>query len=238
MSKLDLSLPVEQNIELIEEGIKKDMGNREIYQQAVLDCSLMMEREPFNALLYRVRGHRNLSLSNVELAIADLTMSTRIDPAYWKNWDLLGMAAYYLGDYEKAVHYYNRGLDVTGYDDPYTAPLLNWKYLALCHLGKREEAETQQLLTHIDPEDNDPKSIYKNLILLHRGIRSDEDIWELTKANEAFMLASLGYGVVMKHYYSGDKAKAKEILDDILARTEDWYTWGHKACEFDRQRLF
>ena len=41
------------------------------------------------------------------------------------------MAYYYLGDFEKALTYYQQGLNVTGLKSKFTAPLVYWSYLSV-----------------------------------------------------------------------------------------------------------
>lgn len=131
MGVLDLAQSIEWNVEAIEASISADDANREVYEQAVREFSLLLNKAPFHRLIYRHRGHRYLSLGCVEQAVADLGLSTRMEPEFWKSWDLLGMAYYYLGDFEKALTYYQQGLNVTGLKSKFTAPLVYWSYLSV-----------------------------------------------------------------------------------------------------------
>lgn len=248
MSILDLTQSVEQSIEEIEANIGADGSNREVYRQAVMDFSLLLNKEPFNGRIYRHRGHRHLSLSNVEQAIGDLSLSTRIEPEYWKSWDLLGMAFYYLGDFEKALSNYRQGLRVTGLQSRFTAPLLYWSYISLCQLGRRDTEEARSLLQMVDAADPATESLYLWLIRLFRNECTPQDVYDYEKEYEDkqraaggsidYLTGTFGYGIAAKYYFDGHKDKAKEVMEDVVKSGQDWNAWGYIACQKDLKRWF
>lgn len=248
MSILDLSLSVEENIEVIESGITADDANRAVYEQAVLDFSLLLNKEPFNSRIYRHRGHRYLSLANVEQAIADLSLSTRMEPEYWKSWDLLGMAFYYLGDFEKALAYYQQGLRVVGLKSKFTAPLLYWSYLCLCRLGRGKTEEAKNLLYMVDTDDPAVQSLYLWLIRLLRDECTLQEVYDYEEEYEEkqradggsidYLTGTFGYGIAAKYYFDGRKIEAREVMENVVNGGLDWNAWGYIACQKDLERWF
>lgn len=239
MSNIDYNLTVEDNIQRIEDAIAADISNEEVYNEAIRDFSRLLSKEPFNELLYRHRGHRYLSTSKSEQACADLIMSTRMAPDYWKNWDLLGMAFYYYGDFEQSIAYYDQGLKVTGFDSKFTAPLINWKYLCMCQMGLKDTQEAQDVLHTIKPDNDIAHGIYKDLLMLHQGIINESDIAaKFTPDMKEMLYPTYGYGLASYYYFNGEKEKAEKTFDEILKNSKAWYSWGHKACAVDRQRWF
>lgn len=248
MSTLDLNQAVEANIKAIEENIFSDDANRAVYEQAVRDYSLLLNKEPFNPHIYRYRGHRYLSLGCIEQAVADLSLSTRMEPEYWKSWDLLGMAFYFLGDFEKALTYYQQGLKVTGLHSPFTAPLVYWSYLSLCRLGRGDTPEAHELLQSVDPHEPATQSLYLWLIRLFRNECSPQDIYDYEAEYEAstrtscgnvdYLTGTYGYGIAFKYYLNGQHDKARQVMQDVVAAGRDWNAWGYIACQKDLARLF
>jgi hypothetical protein len=151
------------------------------------------------------------------------------------------MGFYFLGDFERAVSYYEKGLAVVGLNAPYTAPLLNWKYLSLCQMGKKDSEEAQNLLKLVNIDSGDAHSIYKNLILLQRNLMTVDEAWALVekdKEKAGLMLPTMGYAIAAKYYFDDEKAKARETLQAVLAKAVPWNTWGYIACGFDLERWF
>lgn len=248
MSTLDLTQTVEQKIEEIEAHITADDADPAVYEQAILDFSMLLNKQPFNSHIYRHRGHRYLSLGHVEQAVADLSLSTRMEPEFWKSWDLLGMAYYFLGDFEKALTYYRQGLQVTGPKSKFTAPLTYWSYLSLCRLGRKDTDEAQRMLHLVGAEDLATKSLYLCLLQLLRNECTVQDIYDIEEeyertertpcGNVDYLTGTYGYGIAMKYYLDGQKDKARDIMEDIVKAGRDWNAWGHIACQKDLTRLF
>lgn len=248
MSILDLNLSTEENIKAIEASISADDANRAVYEQAVRDYSLLLNKEPFNARIYRYRGHRYLSLSYIEQAVADLSLSTRMEPEYWKSWDLLGMAFYFLGEFEKALTYYQQGIRVTGLHSPFIAPLVYWSYLSLCRLGRGDTPEAQELLQSVDAGGPAAQSLYLWLIRLFRHECCAQDVYDYEAEYEAvtrtrcgnvdYLTGTYGYGIAFKYYLDGQQEKAREIMQDVVVAGQDWNAWGYIACQKDLARLF
>ena len=248
MGVLDFAQSIDWNVEAIEASISADDANREVYEQAVREFSLLLNKDPFNRLIYRHRGHRYLSLGCVEQAVADLSLSTRMEPEYWKSWDLLGMAYYYLGDYEKALTYYQQGLKVTGLKSKFTAPLVYWSYLSLCQLGRKDTKEAKELLQLVDADDPSVQSLYLWLIRLHRNECTAQDVYDFEEeyeknertqcGNVDYLTGTYGYGIAIKYYFDGQKEKAREVMEEVVAANRDWNAWGYIACQKDLGRLF
>jgi hypothetical protein len=76
---------------------------------------------------------------------------------------------------------------------------------------------------------------YHRLCLLYKGELAEEDVIGEDFSN--IMNDAVAYGVANYHFYNGDKAKAKEILEEILGH-DSWASFGYIAAEADFVREF
>ena len=236
-SFLNLSLTVNENIDRIEKAVTAELANRENYLAAIEDYSALLVLEPFNPLLYRNRGHRYLSISQFQKAAADLEMGTRLDPGYWKNWNYLGMIYYFLGQFERAITYYERAMAVTGVHSVYYVAMVNWKYLCLCHLGKKDTDEAKALIAQITPETTPAIDNYKQLILMNNGTISAQEIEDKLPDFDDIDFSTYSCGLAMHYYFHGQERRGKEMLAKTLETAKAWYALGYMGCQAENARL-
>lgn len=228
-------LSIQENIDAIEKVIVNDLGDRSSYDIAINDYSKLLICEPFNSMLYRNRGHRYLSISEFDKAVADLIMSTRLFPDYWKNWNYIGMIYYFKGEYEKSILYYNRAMLETGVDSPFYVAMVNWKYLALMKLGRNSEAN--DLINGF----NAPKKTldnYRDLVYLYRGTLSVEEIEKKLKEdiNEIYK-STYCFGLGMYYYFNGHKEKSVNLFKDFINSSDVWFALGYMGVQAELKRI-
>ena len=100
------------------------------FKEAITAFSKGLALEPFNALLYRHRGHRYISIRQFEEAAADFELSIRLDPANWDSWYHLGLAHYLSKDFARANMAYQRCLALTTSDAKLVA-IADWTWMIL-----------------------------------------------------------------------------------------------------------
>jgi len=131
------------------------------YREACAIFSLGIDKYPDNPEFYRHRGHRFLTMRLIERAADDFETAAvlmegiplMIEPDGMPNarntpvsslqgnvWYHLGLAYYLLGEYEKAIDAYWKGIATWDIDDNFVA-MANWLYQSLRLLGRDEEAE-------------------------------------------------------------------------------------------------
>src|SRR6266513_5172741 len=80
------------------------------YREAIATFTRGLGLAPNNALLYRWRGHRYLSVREFNRAMDDLTRGARLDSTIYGIWYHLGIVRYARGDFAGAVAAFSRAL--------------------------------------------------------------------------------------------------------------------------------
>ena len=80
------------------------------FREAIRTFTRGMEIAPNNAMLYRWRGHRYLSVRELDRAMDDLTRGARLDSTIYGIWYHLGIVRYLKGDFAGAADAFQRGL--------------------------------------------------------------------------------------------------------------------------------
>ena len=230
----------EYRLQKIEDTIAQDKQNIETYQEAIEEFSKLIAQEPFNYLVYRHRGHRYLSTSKFHQAAADLSLACQINPYYWKSWYYLGMINYYLGDYTQAIYYYQQSLHFICKDQVYICAITNWLYICKCHLGLKDDPATQELLKPYVKTGMEGVQVYPNLLLLHKGEVSTDEILALRESGDLSDVSyiSIGFGLALYYYFNGEKDQSRKLCFEILEEGKSWSALAYIACKMDLGRLF
>lgn len=224
------------------------------YRAAIATFGTGIRRHPDDARLYRHRGHRFISIRELDRAIADLEHAARlvggrrdeIEPDGQPNpagiprstlhtniWYHLGLARYVAGDFTGAAHAFQRGLELSPNDDMRVA-MADWLYLALVRTGRRAEAE--DLLGSVLRPDMDilENRSYERRLRLYAGELAPDSL--LPPGSDALAVATYGYGLGTWHLLRGDTAAARAAYSDVLA-TGYWPAFGYLAAEAELARM-
>jgi tetratricopeptide (TPR) repeat protein len=213
-------------------------------------------RHPDNAKLYRHRGHRYITIRKLDLAVADLMRASRliagqpdeIEPDGAPNragvprstlqsniWYHLGLAHYLNGDFSKALDAYREGMKVSRVNDDMLVATSDWLYMTLRRLQRDAEAKAvlEPIREQMDILEN---GAYHARLLMYKGVRSPDSVLNLNTADDV-QIATQGYGVGNWYLVNGDRAKARDIFDRVLAGRA-WAAFGFIAAEADTKRGF
>ena len=214
----------------------------------------MLAEHPDYAPFYRHRGHRYISVRQFDRAIADLDKASELirdkpeeveqdgipndrgiplTNTGFNVWYHLGLALYLTGDFEGAVSAYRETMKHTrGYDDNVVA-VTDWTYMALCRLGRHDEAAAvlEPITQEMGIIENDS---YHRRLLLYKGTLSAEDTISVEKADDLDM-ATLGYGLGNWHHCRGETSRAMEIFEQVVDGGY-WPAFGTIAAEADLAR--
>lgn len=219
-----------QNTELLI-ALGRAQGSLWRFRDAIATYTQGIELEPQNAMLYRHRGHRFISMRQFNNAIVDLEKAAKLNDKNFDIWYHLGLAYYLKGNFDKAAAAYEKCLAVAEKDDSVIA-VSDWLYMTYRRMNKK--AEAARVLERITPtmkvEDN--KSYFDRL-LMYKGLKKEADIY--TDKLGDLELATVGYGIGNWHLYNGDKAKAKEIFQRVIAG-KYWAAFGFIAAETELAR--
>jgi tetratricopeptide (TPR) repeat protein len=224
------------------------------FRDAIDAYSRAVAKHPNEPRLYRHRGHRYITVRKFDDAIADLTRASRlvagkpdeIEPDGAPNkagiprstlqsniWYHLGLAQYLKGDFQAALASYREGMKVSRVNDDMLVATSDWLYMTLQRL--KRDAEARQVLEPIREQmDVLENGAYHARLLMYKGLRTPESVLNLNTADDV-QIATQGYGVGNWYLVNGDKTKAKEIYERVVAG-KAWPAFGYIAAEADLKR--
>ena len=211
---------------------------------------------PNNAWLYRHRGHRYLTVREIDRAIVDLERAAHladgkpdeVEPDGQPNARNipigtlqsninyhLGLGYYLKGDYEHAISVYRRDLAQARNDDRRVSTT-HWLYMSLRRLGR--DADAAEVLKPIhrgmNVIENDG---YLRLLLMYRGELPVDSVLAVAPSGEMSVTdATAAYGVGNWYFYNGKRAEAERVYRRILAGGQ-WGAFGYIAAEADLARM-
>ena len=224
------------------------------YQDAIATFSKGIAQHPNDARMYRHRGHRYITVRQLDRAIADFDKAAslikgskdEIEPdgapnpsgkprstLHFNIWYHLALAHYLKGDYAKALNAWNECMAVSTNDDSITATS-DWLWMTLMRLGRK--AEAAKVLERITPKmEILENGSYHRRLLMYKGLEKPETLLDPGNA-DALTIATQGYGVGNWYFVNGNRARAKEIFEKVVAGPQ-WSAFGYIAAEADLQRM-
>ena len=224
------------------------------YRDAIDTFSKGLARHPGSYKLYRHRGHRYITVREFDRAVSDYEKAAslikgvpdEVEPDGAPNrfgkprstshsniWYHLGLAYYLKGDFTNALRAYQECMKVSTNDDMRVATL-DWLYMTYRRLG-RHGAATQlldQVTEKMDILENDS---YHKRLLMYKGVIKPEALLDTANADD-LTIATQGYGVGNWYLVEGNRAKAKEIFEKVVAGRQ-WAAFGYIAAEVDLKRM-
>jgi tetratricopeptide (TPR) repeat protein len=211
---------------------------------------------PENPWLLRHRGHRWISVRELDRAIDDLSRAIalvhgtpdQVEPdgqPNARNMPIgtlhsniayhLGLAHYLKGDFSRAVPVYQRELADARNDDRRVSTA-HWLYMSLRRLLR--DGEAAEVLAPIGPTmqviENDT---YHKLLLLYKGELPPDSVLAVGPTGEMSVTdATAAYGVGNWHLYNGRRADAERIFRRIVAGGQ-WGAFGYVAAEAELARM-
>ena len=224
------------------------------YQDAIAMFSKGAALHPNNPKMYRHRGHRYITVRDFDRAVADFDKAAalikgspdEIEPdgapnptgkprstLHFNIWYHLGLAHYLKGDYDKALAAYVECMKVSNNDDALTATS-DWMWMTLMRLGRK--AEAAKLLERITPKmEILENGSYHRRLLMYKGLEKPETLLDPAKA-DGLTIATQGYGVGNWYFVTGNRARAREIFEQVVMGP-NWSAFGYIAAEADLRRM-
>ena len=209
---------------------------------------------PDNPWLYRHRGHRYISVRELDKAIADLEKAATLvagkpdiveedGQPNARNMPIgtlhsniayhLGLAYYLKGDFAAAEKAYRRCLERARGSDDRLASATDWLYMTLRRLGRTEEAARLLEPIHAGLDVTEDRS-YLNCLLLYKGVFTPEEL--LRAGGDPLTRETYGYAVGNWHLVNGRKEEARAVFERVVAGPQ-WPAFGHVAAEADLARM-
>ncbi len=224
------------------------------YQDAIAMFSNGISLHPSDPRMYRHRGHRYITTRQFDRAVADFDKAValvkgapdQIEPDGAPNaagkprstlqfniWYHLALAHYLQGHYEQALAAWNECMKVSNNDDSVVATS-DWLWMTLMRLDRK--AEAAKVLERISPTmDILENGSYHRRLLMYKGLEKPEALLDPANADD-LTIATQGYGVANWYYVTGNKARAREIMEQVVAG-RSWSAFGYIAAEADLARM-
>jgi tetratricopeptide (TPR) repeat protein len=222
------------------------------YREAIAIFSDGIARHPADARMYRHRGHRYLTVREIDRAIADFEKAAAlmagqrdaIEPDGLPNarniptgtlhsnvWYHLALGYYLEGDFSLAAETWTRARDSLGNADNLVAASY-WLYLSLRRAGRPDDAAAvlRPITADLDVIEN---TEYHQLLRMFQGERTPEDL--LTAAGEDSGGSATRYGVSTWYLVNGRRDEAESLWKAIL-EGPDWPSFGYLAAEAEVAR--
>ncbi|MGY6558589.1 MAG: tetratricopeptide repeat protein [Nitritalea sp.] len=254
--RLQEALRAFERTQEVEEGIwvGRRLAYLGLHREAIDAYSALLDKAPRNPEVLRHRGHRYISLRELEAAIRDFSLAAQymegmplkveedglpnaqnipLSTLQFNVWYHLGLAHYLAGDFESARQAYQRCLEVCENDDSVVATL-DWYYMTLHRLGLAEEAEA--LLASFDLENAEiiENDAYFQRLKLYSGHLQPEELLDLEQnpdTQEARLgFVTQGYGLGRFYMRRGQPEAARNVFKRVLS-TGYWAAFGYIASE-------
>ena len=222
------------------------------YRDAIAVFTEGVERFPKDARFLRHRGHRYITVRELDRAVADLERADvlvagtpdQIEPDGQPNARNIPLTtlqsniryhlalAYFLkGDFVAAAPVWQRARDAVKNPDNLVSAT-HWLYLTLRRLGRPDDAARalDAIVPGLDVVEN---GSYYSLCQLYRGERTADEIVKV--AGTGSSAAAVLYGVSAWHALNGRTPEARKLWRALVAGAE-WAPFGTIAAEAELAR--
>ncbi|HVO12367.1 MAG TPA: prolyl oligopeptidase family serine peptidase [Vicinamibacteria bacterium] len=222
------------------------------FREAIEVYSRAIALHPNDPRLLRHRGHRYLTVRELDKALADLTRAASLaagrpdqpepdlDPSRPPTTTLqreieyhLGVAQYVRGDFAAAEKAFRRCLQLSQGSADGVVSATDWLYSSLRRLGR--DAGAARLLEPIreDLQLTHGRS-YLNRLLLYKGVYTPEDL--LRAGGDELTRATYGYAVGSWYLWNGRPDEARATWERVAASPQ-WPAFGRAAAEAELARM-
>jgi Flp pilus assembly protein TadD len=201
------------------------------FREAIQTFTRGIAIAPDNALLYRWRGHRYLSVRELDKARADLTKGFGLDSTVYGILYHLGIVRFVRGDFAGAADMFTRA-QPRAPDAGELAGSTDWLWMSLMRAGRKAEA---QAMLDRHPDSLAVDNAYARRLKLYRGQIGPDAVF--TPADTAdVQVATLAYGLGNWHLVRGDTATAKTYFQRSV-KSGGWPGFGFIVSEAELRRL-
>lgn len=201
------------------------------FREAIATFTRGLEIEPNNALLLRWRGHRYLSVRDIDRAFADLTRGSALDGGIYGIWYHLGVVQYLRGDFAGAAASFARAQAIAP-DAGELAGSTDWLWMSLGRDGRAADAKA---MLDRRPDSKPANNAYTRRLQLYRGEIGPDAV--VTPADtEDVQVATLAYGLGNWYLLQGDKVQARRWFERSI-QSGGWPAFGFIVSEVELTRL-
>ncbi len=217
------------------------------YREALKIFTDGIVRHPTDARMFRHRGHRYLTVREIDRAIGDFEKAAslivgqpdQVEPDGQPNarnvptstlhsniYYHLALGYYLKGDFSRAAATWMKARDVVRNADNLVAAS-HWIYLSLRRAGRTAEAAAvlAPITSELEVIEN---GSYHQLLLMYKGERTPEQV--LNAAGEGSGGSAVRYGVSAWYLINNRRREASALWASIL-EAPDWAPFGYLAAE-------
>lgn len=203
------------------------------FREAISTFTRGLRVEPKNALLYRWRGHRFLSVRDFDRALADLNQGNLIDSSVYGIWYHLGIVRYIRGEFDLAAAAFKRGLPIAP-NAGELAGSYDWLWMSLMRAGKTDDARSL-LQSMPDSVPRAAGNAYGQRLRLYQGRSGPGDVFTAADTGDV-AVATLSYGIGNWYLLRKETKRAKEWFERSV-QSGGWPAFGFIAAEAELRRL-
>jgi tetratricopeptide (TPR) repeat protein len=200
-------------------------------REAVQTFTRALAVAPNDAMLYRWRGHRNLSVRNFDGAMADLTRGYSLDSTNYGILYHLGVLRFVGGDFNAAADAFARA-QPRAPDAGELAGATDWLWMSLQRAGRAGEAAA---MLAGRPDSLPATNAYVKRLRMYRGELAPDALFAPSDTGDVDV-ATLSFGLGNWYLVKGDTARAREQFRRSIS-SGGWPAFGFIASEAELRRL-
>ncbi|MEP6491912.1 MAG: tetratricopeptide repeat protein [bacterium] len=201
------------------------------FREAIQTFTRGLAIAPNDPMLYRWRGHRYLSVRELDKAMADLTHGFRLDSTNYGVLYHLGIVRYARGDFAGAADAFKRAQPHAP-DGGELAGATDWLWMSLSRAGRKADAKA---MLDRKPDSLPTNVAYAQRLKLYRGQISPDSV--ITAADTSDVaVATLSYGIGNWYLVRGDTARARTWFERSI-KSGGWPGFGFIISEVELRRL-
>lgn len=201
------------------------------FREAIATFTRGLELAPENATLLRWRGHRYLSVREMDRAREDLTRGLRLDSTNYGILYHLGIVRFADGDFAGAARAF-ASAQPRAPNAGELAGATDWLWMALARAGRSAEAKA---ILDRRPDSLPVTNAYTQRLRLYRGeIGPDAVVTPADTSDVA--VATLSFGVGNWYLVRGDTARARSWFERSVS-SGGWPGFGFILSEVELRRL-
>jgi tetratricopeptide (TPR) repeat protein len=201
------------------------------FREAIQTFTRGLDAAPNNAMLHRWRGHRYLSVRELDRAMDDLNRGARLDSTIYGIWYHLGVVRFVRGEFDHAAAAFAKAQPMAP-DAGELAGATDWLWMSLSRAGRHGEAKA---MLDRRPDSLATTNAYARRLMLYRGQIAPDAVF--TPADTAdVQVATLAFGVGNWYLTRGDTARARSWFERAI-RSGGWPGFGFIVAEAELRRL-
>lgn len=201
------------------------------FREAIETFTRGLAIEPNNPVLYRWRGHRYLSVRELDRAMDDLVKGNRLDSTNYGVLYHLGIVRFARGDFTGAAAAFEKA-QPRAPEAGELAGATDWLWMSLSRAGRTSQAKA---MLDRRPDSLPTTNAYAQRLRLYRGLSSPDSVFTPADTSDV-AVATLSYGIGNWYLVRGDTTRARGWFERSV-RSGGWPAFGFIVSEIELRRL-